>query len=118
MPCLVGCLALVFPRLALFLVWLFGGDYLSRAYEHWLVPLVGWLLLPLTTLTVAFAMNTLGEPGKIEPLGWLLIALALAADLGLIGGSRRATVEWRVKRKDGETRRRIQIGGRGPRDSR
>src|SRR5262252_6209824 len=33
MPCLVGCLALAFPRFALILVWLFGGNYLARAYD-------------------------------------------------------------------------------------
>ena len=32
MPCLMGCLALSFPRVALFLVWLLGGSYLERAY--------------------------------------------------------------------------------------
>ena len=116
MPCLVGCLALVFPRLALFFVWLFGGDYLARVYEYWIIPVIGWFLLPLTTLAVAFGMNSMGQPGKMEPVGWVLVALALAADLGLIGGSRRATIEWRVRRKDRETRRVFRIGGRRPGD--
>jgi hypothetical protein len=106
----------VFPRLVLVFVWLFGGDYLSRAFGSSLVPLFGFVFLPLTTLAVAFGMNTLGEPAKMEPLGWFLVALALAVDLGIIGGSRRMTVEWRVRRKDRETRRVFRIGGRAKGD--
>lgn len=89
MPCLIGALALIFPRLALAVVWLFGGGYLERAYEHWLFPVLGFLFLPLTTLAFAFGMNSLGSPGHMEPLGWLIVALAAAADLGIIGSSRR-----------------------------
>ncbi|MDX2055350.1 MAG: hypothetical protein SFV15_23305 [Polyangiaceae bacterium] len=85
MPCLVGCLALAFPRLAVVLVWLLGGSYLSRAYEHWVWPVLGFFFLPLTTLTFAFAMNSMGDPGSVSPLGWLLIALSAALDLGLVG---------------------------------
>jgi hypothetical protein len=118
MPCLVGCIALVFPRLALLSVWLFGGDYLSRVYGTWVIPLVGWLVLPLTTLAVAFGMNTLGEPDRMEPLGWVLVALALAVDLGIIGGSRRMRVEWRFRRGKRETRRVVELGGRGAKDER
>jgi hypothetical protein len=112
MPCFVGCLALVFPRLALFFVWILGGDYLARVYEHWIIPVFGWIFLPLTTLAVAFGMNTLGAPGRMEPMGWLLVAIALAADLGLIRGSHRATFEFRVRRKDGTSRRILRFGGR------
>ena len=86
MPCLVGCIAVMFPRLACFLIWFFGGGYFSRAFGTWLWPLLGFLFLPLTTLAFAFGMNTLGEPGEMEPLGWLLVAIALAGDLGLWRG--------------------------------
>ena len=104
MPCLIGCLALLFPRVALFLVWLFGGDYVSRAFEHWLYPLLGFFFLPLTTLAFAFGVNSIGAPGAMDPLGWLLVLLGLAGDLGLLRGSQSAAVDWRVKRKDREWR--------------
>lgn len=102
MPFLVGCLAIVFPRLALFLVWLFGGTYLGRAYEHWLWPLLGFLFLPLTTLVFAFAFNTLGAPGELTPFGWLLTGLAVLADLGILGGGRKSAGRWRSKKKRDE----------------
>ena len=91
MPCLVGCLAIAFPRLALFLVWLLGGSYLDRAYDHWLWPVLGFFFLPLTTLTFAYGVNSLGHGQGMTSLGWLLTAIAVAADLGLLsGGSRNA----------------------------
>ena len=96
MPCLVGCLALAFPRLALVLVWFFGPSYVVRPYGHWVWPLLGLLGLPLTTLTFAFAYNSLGTPGVVSPFGWLLTAVALLADLGIIGGSRH---KWRDHRR-------------------
>jgi purine-cytosine permease-like protein len=97
MPLFIGCLALAFPRAAIVLVWLFGGNYLSRAYDHWIWPFLGFLFLPLTTLAFAFGLNTLGTQGQMPPLGWLLVGLAAAADLGLMGGGHRA---WRGRRDD------------------
>ena len=97
MPLFIGCLAVAFPRVAIALVWLFGGNYLSRAYDHWLWPFLGFLFLPLTTLAFAFGVNTLGAHGQMPPLGWLLVGLAAAADLGLMGGGHRA---WRERRSD------------------
>jgi hypothetical protein len=83
MPFLVGCLAVLSPRIALFFVWLFGNDYFTRAMGHWIFPVLGFFFLPLTTLAFAFGMNTLGAPNEMEPLGWLLTALAVIVDLGL-----------------------------------
>ena len=88
MPLLVGCLAVGFPRLALGLVWFFGGNYVGRAYPSWIWPLLGFLFLPLTTLTFAFATNSFASASGVSPFGWLLTGIALLADLGLIGGGR------------------------------
>jgi purine-cytosine permease-like protein len=90
MPFVVGCLALVFPRVALILVWLLGGSYLSRAYESWAWPALGFLFLPLTTLTFAFAHNSVGGPGVVTPLGWLLTGLAVLGDLGILSSGRKS----------------------------
>jgi hypothetical protein len=95
--CLIGCIALAFPRIALALVWLFGGNYLLRPFGSWLWPLLGFLFLPLTTFAFAFAFNSLGTPGTVSPFGWLLTVIALLADLGLLGSSR---TQW--QRRQGE----------------
>ena len=89
MPWLFGCLAIGFPRLALFLVWLFGGTYLQRAYGSVLLELLGFLFLPLTTLTFAYAHNSLSTAGQVSSLGWLLTAIAVLVDVGIIGSSQR-----------------------------
>jgi hypothetical protein len=98
MPCLLGCLALAFPRLAVFLTWLLGGDYLARAYEAPVWPLLGFVFLPLTTLTFAYGMNSLGAPGQMSPLGWLLVGLSAATDLGLLGGGRLSARRYQSER--------------------
>jgi len=83
MQFLVGCLAVISPRIALFLVWFFGDNYFTRAFGNWVWPVLGFFFLPTTTLAFAFGMNSLGTPGQMSPLGWLLTALAVIVDLGL-----------------------------------
>lgn len=89
MPCFIGCMALAFPRLALALVWFFGSGYLYRVYEHWYWIALGFLFLPLTTLGFAYASHSLAGPGELTPFGWLLTAVAFAADLGLVRGRKK-----------------------------
>ena len=55
MPCLVGCLALFFPRVAIILVVIFS-DYLGRAYDGIFWPLVGFIFMPLTTLARGWSL--------------------------------------------------------------
>ena len=83
MPCLVGCLALATPRFAILLVVIFS-DYIGRAYQTALWPVIGFLFMPLTTLTYAWAINSRGSVAGIH-----LVALVIAVllDLGLVGGS-------------------------------
>ena len=52
MGCFLALIALLSPRLALFLIWIFS-DLLSRAYSSWILPLLGFFLLPWTTLAYA-----------------------------------------------------------------
>ncbi len=102
MPCFVGCIAVAFPRVACFLVWFFGGSYFTRAFGSWLLPFLGFLFLPLTTLAFAFGMNTLGAPGEMEPVGRLIVLIALASDLGLWRGGAHGARAVRGKRdRDG-----------------
>lgn len=86
MPCLVVVLALISPRLALVAVWLLS-NWLERAFEGWLLPVLGFLLLPWTTLSYAgMWMYGTNEVGGFE---WAVVAFALLLDLGALGGSRR-----------------------------
>ena len=88
MGCLVLLFALISPRLALIATWLFS-DVLSRAYDAWLVPVIGFLILPWTTLAYAWMYDS--GPGRtVEGWEWIVVGITVLCDLGsLFGGSRR-----------------------------
>jgi hypothetical protein len=90
MPLVLGCLALAFPRVVLFLVWLLGGSYLSSVYPNILFLLLGFLFLPLTTLAFAFASHSLAVAGGLSALGWLVTGLAVLLDIGIVGHNHRS----------------------------
>ena len=79
MGCFVALLALFSPRLALFAIFLFS-DMLSRAFDSWLLPLLGFFLLPWTTLAYA----VMWDIGTREVTGfeWFIVVLAFLIDLG------------------------------------
>ena len=85
MPCFLLIVILFFPRLALALIWLFS-NYLERAYQGILIPLLGFFFLPLTTIVYAWEVNS-GRPTTGINLLWLLIAVII--DLGGLGGGAR-----------------------------
>jgi hypothetical protein len=85
MPCLVVLLALVSPRLALFAMWVFS-DILSRAYDSWIVPLIGFFVLPWTTLAYAIVWD-LGTH-RVNGFEWFIVILAFVADLASYAGGR------------------------------
>ena len=83
MPFLIGCLALSAPRFAILLV-VFFSNYIGRAYQTTLWPFVGFLLMPLTTLAYAWAINS---HGSVEGFYLVVVVIAVLIDLGLVGGS-------------------------------
>lgn len=82
MPCLIGCLALFTPRLVIILLALFS-DYLSKPFDTWVWPVLGFLFLPLTTLAYAWAWHY-GD-GQVSGIGMVVVVLAILVDVGLIG---------------------------------
>jgi hypothetical protein len=86
MACLLALLALISPRLALFFIWLFS-NLLSRAFDSWVVPLLGFFLLPWTTLAYV-AMWDSGR--QVVDFEWFLVVLAFLVDLASYGGGERA----------------------------
>lgn len=77
MGCLVFVLALVLPRLTLFLIWLFSG-WIGAAFRgSWFWPILGFFFMPYTTL--AYIGGTLG--GGIGPAWMVLIIIAVIVDI-------------------------------------
>jgi hypothetical protein len=86
MPCLVILFALIGPRVAIVVMWLVS-NVLSRAYDNWLLPFIGFFLLPWTTLAYAL-MWDLGTH-KVAGFEWFVVILAFLADLGSYDRGRR-----------------------------
>jgi hypothetical protein len=84
--CFLALLALISPRLVLFLLWIFG-DLLSRAFDSWIVPLLGFFLLPWTTLAYAAFWDSGRHVSGFE---WFFVILAFLIDLGSYDRGRRA----------------------------
>ena len=89
MPFLVGCLALGTPRVAIVLVILFS-NYIGRAYDSTLWPLLGFFFMPLTTLSYAFAINS---NGSVDGMHLVLVVVTVLLDLGVVGAGSRT--KWR-----------------------
>ena len=87
MGCLLVLFAFISPRLALFAMWLFT-DLLSRAYDGWVIPVIGFFLLPWTTLAYA-AMWSVGSD-EVSGFEWFIVVLAFVVDLGAYANRNRA----------------------------
>jgi hypothetical protein len=82
MPCLLLILFVAFPRIALVLLFFFS-NYLQRAYHGLLLPLLGFIFLPLTTLAYAWMANT-HQP--VAGINLIILVIAVVVDLGGLGG--------------------------------
>lgn len=87
MGCFVFLFALISPRLALFFIFLFS-DLLDRAYDDWIIPLLGFFLIPWTTLAYA-VMWSVGGNG-VDGFEWFIVVLAFLADISSYAASDRA----------------------------
>jgi hypothetical protein len=59
-------------------IWLFS-DLLGRAFDSWLVPFLGFFLLPWTTLAYAVMWDSSRGVNGFE---WFIVILAFLFDLG------------------------------------
>lgn len=85
MPCLIALLALISPRLAIVFMAIFS-DMLSRAFDSWLLPLIGFFLLPWTTLAYAVMWDV--GTRDVNGFEWFIVVLAFLADLASYAGGR------------------------------
>ena len=86
MPCLLLIVLLAFPRVVLVLMFLFS-TYLQHAYHSLMVPLLGFLFLPLTTIVYAWLVNS---HLPLAGMNLLILIVAVVIDVGGLGGG-----EWR-----------------------
>jgi hypothetical protein len=82
--CLVLLIGLAFPRLAMFLLWLFS-DWFHGVFPNLFVPIIGFLFVPYTTLWYSAIQNFWdGQWGFWQVL---IMVLAVMSDLGMLGGA-------------------------------
>jgi len=92
--CFAALLALISPRLALFALWIFD-DVIGRAFDSWILPVLGFFLLPWTTLAYV-AFWTWGSGRGVIGFEWFFVVLAFLADIGALGfGARTRAAERR-----------------------
>jgi hypothetical protein len=76
--CLFAVFAASFPRLALVIIWAFT-DWVTIVFQdQWLMPLLGLIFLPFTTLMYVLVSLPVGG---INLGGWLLVGIGLLLDI-------------------------------------
>ena len=90
MPCLIVLAVVLFPRVVLVLMFLFS-TYLQRAYHELLIPILGFLFLPLTTITYAWLVNS---HLPLSGVYVIILIVAVIADIGGWGGGEYHRRRW------------------------
>lgn len=79
---LLGCLLELLARVALLVLWT-QTQLINRAFHGgWVLPLLGIIFLPITTLVYAVVFEL---ANGVSGWAWLWIALAVLFDLGMHG---------------------------------
>jgi hypothetical protein len=82
-----GCLTAFvasFSRITLFFAWLARPALMDAAFSTVIIPCLGFLFLPFTTLMYVILIQ---GPGRIEGLDWLWLLLAAIMDLSSIAAA-------------------------------
>lgn len=83
MCCVISTLFFLGPRAGLLIWWLVDPSRFSLVYNNLLMPIIGTIFLPATTLTYTFIYKT--SFGSLVGLDWVWIIIALMVDLSLYG---------------------------------
>jgi hypothetical protein len=82
-----GCLTAFvssFSRIMLLFVWIARPALMNATFSTFILPCLGFLFLPFTTLMYVFLVQGVGT---IQGLDWLWLFLAVVLDLATIGGA-------------------------------
>jgi hypothetical protein len=75
--CLFALIAAFTPRFALFILWIWT-NLVDRAFNGWLLPLLGFLILPYATLFYVLAYNPVSG---VSFWGWFFVVIGGFMDL-------------------------------------
>jgi len=82
MCCLFAILFLLGPRLALLIWWLVKPLYFQTIFNNWILPLIGIIFLPWTTLIYLIVAS-----GGVTAFDLFLLIFAFIIDIGSYSGS-------------------------------
>ncbi len=82
MCCIFATLVLLGPRIVGAIWWIVRPALWQTAFSTWIWPLLGLIFLPWTTL-----MYMLVFPNGVTGFEWVLMAIAVIADIASYGGS-------------------------------
>ena len=85
----------LFSRIALLCVWIWTPLVARAFHGGWLLPLLGIILLPITTLAYVLVYYI---SGSVTGWGWLWVALALLLDLAAHSYPARQATQARSRR--------------------
>jgi hypothetical protein len=80
--CLLVTLLLLGPRAAIIVYWLAWPARWEVAFDSFIVPFIGFLVLPWTTLMYVFA-----APGGVDGFDWFMVGLGVVADIASLARS-------------------------------
>jgi hypothetical protein len=81
MCCLAAVMALIGPRFAIFLWWLFDMDRWGRSFDSFFVGIVGFMFVPWTTIGWVIV-----APDGVRGFDWVVLALGFLFDVGSYSG--------------------------------
>jgi len=84
MGCLLVLFAAAMPRFVLFMMWLFGYDKMQWAMDSFILGLLGFILLPYTTVFYVLAYAPFGG---VSGFGWFIVAFGFILDISSHLGS-------------------------------
>ena len=83
MGCLLAIFGGLFPRLAVFFIWLARPAMFDAAIGSWFIALLGIIFLPFTTLMYVI----LWSPAGLSGFDWVWLGLAVVIDVIGAGGT-------------------------------
>lgn len=84
MPCLFVMFAAFAPRLLLVFMWIARPNLMGQAFDTFIIPLLGFIFLPFTTLM--WVLLWAGSGGSVTGFDWVWIGIAVLLDLGHYAG--------------------------------
>ena len=82
-----GCLTAFvsgFSRIMLLMVWIARPVMMDATFSSFIIPCLGFMFLPFTTLMYVFLMQGVGT---LQGLDWLWLFLAVILDIASIGAA-------------------------------